>query len=73
MLFRKITGGGVVIQTFNDAGECIKQEFKICDHGDVEYETEDGDPINMQDMPLAGREYFPFAMRQPSDDCYKEE
>jgi hypothetical protein len=71
MLFKKFTEG-VVIQTFNDAGECIKQEFKIMDHSAVEYETEDGDPINQDDMPLAGREYFPFDMKQPSDDCYKE-
>ncbi len=72
MLFKKFSPG-VVEQTFNDAGECIKQEFKIYDHGGVEYETEDGDPINPMNMPLAGREYFPFDMRQPQDDYYKEE
>lgn len=71
MLFKKFTVGHVE-QTFNDAGECIKQEFKTVDDRPVEYETEDGDPINVMDMPLAGREYFPFDMRQPSDDFYKE-
>jgi hypothetical protein len=40
--------------------------------GEVEYETEDGDPINCDDMPLAGQEYFPFDMRQPSDEYYSE-
>lgn len=63
MLFRKITTG-VVIQTFNDAGEFLSQEFKICDHGSVEYETEDGDPINLNQMPLGGREYMSFDMVQ---------
>jgi hypothetical protein len=72
MLFKKFSPG-VVEQTFNDAGECIGQKFVIHDHGGVEWETEDGDPINSEQTPLAGREYFPFDMRQPSDDYYKEE
>lgn len=63
MLFKKITEG-CVIQTFNDAGECIAQEFQAS--GEVEYETGDGDPINSMDMPLGGREYQPFDMVQPS-------
>ena len=74
MLFKKFTHG-YVEQIFNDAGECIKQEFRAneaTDDRSVEYETEDGDPINVMNMPLAGREYFPYDMRQPSDDCYKE-
>lgn len=71
MLYKKFSPG-VVEQTFNDQGECIKQEFKIHDHGGVEWETEDGDPINSSDMPFGGNEYFPFDMRQPSDDHYKE-
>lgn len=61
MNFRKITPG-FIIQTFNDAGEFLSQEFISGD--DVEYETEDGDPINVMDMPLAGNEYFPFEMKQ---------
>lgn len=68
MLFRKITTG-VVIQTFNDAGECYSQEFKDCDSGSVEYETEDGDPINVAQMPLGGAEYMPFTMIQPNSQC----
>jgi hypothetical protein len=62
MLFRKITHGHVV-QTFNDMGECISQEFVAGDP--VEYESEDGDPINCMNMPLAGNEYEPFEMKQP--------
>ena len=61
MLYKKISEG-YVEQTFNDAGECIQQHFIA---GEVEYETEDGDPINSMDMPLGGREYFPFDMKQP--------
>lgn len=63
MLYKKITEGAM-IQTFNDAGECIEQEFFCGDQ--VEYETEDGEPINVQDMPLAGREYQPFDVVQPN-------
>jgi len=73
MLFKKFSPG-VVEQTFNDAGECINQEFRyLVKYGCVEFETGDGDPINEVNMPLAGREYFPFDMRQPQDDYYKEE
>lgn len=67
MLFNKITHGHV-IQTFNDAGECIKQEFIAGDP--VEYETSEGDPINLMDMPKAGNEYFPFDMKQPLEERY---
>ena len=63
MLFHKITVG-FVVQAFNDAGECISQEFIAGDT--CEYETNDGDPINMDDMPLAGNEYHPFDMIQPN-------
>lgn len=56
---------GFVRQTFNDAGECIDQEFVAGDP--VEYETVDGDPINSMDMPLGGREYQPFDMVDPID------
>lgn len=62
MLYRKITEG-CVVQVFNDAGECIGQRFYA---GDVcDYETGDGDGINVDDMPLAGREYQPYDMVQP--------
>ncbi len=60
MTYNKITNG-FVIQEFNDAGECIGQEFVA---GDVEYEFDDT-PINVMDMPLAGREYQAFDMVQP--------
>lgn len=62
MLFNKITHG-FVTQVFNDAGECISQNFTAGD--DVDYETEDGDPINEMDMPKGGNEYQSFDMIQP--------
>ena len=63
MLFRKITEGAVV-QVFNDAGEFVGQRFFAGDN--VEYETSDGDPINLMDMPLGGNEYQPFEMQGPA-------
>lgn len=66
MLFKKIITG-VVEQLFNDAGECVSQQFVSMDEQyGFEYETEDGDPINMMDMPLGGREEFPCEMKQPN-------
>ena len=62
MLYVKITEGAV-FQYFNDAGECVGQKFEAGDI--VEYETDEGDGINMDHMPLAGREYQPFDMVQP--------
>jgi hypothetical protein len=62
MLFKKFTEG-TVEQTFNDAGECIEQKFNAGDV--VEFETEDGDPINVMNMPCGGNEYHPFDMVQP--------
>lgn len=62
MLFLKITEG-YVVQTFNDAGECIAQKFVSNDT--VTYETSDGDSINVANMPLGGQEYQPFDMIQP--------
>lgn len=59
MLFRKISTGHVV-QVFNDSGEFLAQTFVAGDS--VEYETGDGDPINVVDMPLGGTEYQPFDM-----------
>ena len=61
MNYIKITTG-FVIQTFNDKGECIKQEFFA---GEVEWETENGDPISQDELPLGGREYYDFIMVQP--------
>lgn len=51
------------MQNFNDVGEFLSQEFVAGD--DVEYETENCDPINEMDMPLAGNEYHPFDMLEP--------
>ena len=63
MTYNKITSG-FVIQVFNDAGEALRQEFVAGD--EVEYETRDGDPINITDMPKGGDEYQPFEMVQPA-------
>ena len=62
MLFNKITVG-FVIQTFNDQGECVEQEFVAGD--EVSYETKDGDEINEIHMPFGGNECYPFSMEQP--------
>ncbi len=62
MNFKKITPG-YVEQIFNDVGECIEQQFYAGDP--VDYETEDGDPINVMNMPKGGREYFPMSLNQP--------
>jgi hypothetical protein len=59
--FVKITHG-YVEQVFNDSGEFLSQKFVAGD--DVTYETTDGDPINIMDMPLSGNEYHPFNMSQ---------
>ena len=67
MNYIKITTG-FVIQTFNDKGECIKQEFIA---GEVEWETEDGDPIGQDELPLGGREYYDFTMVQPKSQGEK--
>lgn len=62
MDFRKIVSGRVV-QVFNGAGLCIGQQFYA--DGPVFYETETGDPIKMEDTPLAGQEYHTYDMVQP--------
>jgi len=55
---RKITHG-YVIQTYNDQGECLEQEFVA---GDVEWETHDGEPCD----PIENHEYQKFHMIQPN-------
>jgi len=65
MNVNKITVG-FVIQSFNDIGDCTSQEFIAGDQ--VDYETEDGDPINVENMPLSGQEYFPLTMVQPNGE-----
>lgn len=61
MIYHKITHG-YVTQTFNDEGECIGQSFTAGDETDYE---QDGSPINREDMPSCGNEYFPFTMENP--------
>ena len=65
MLYNKFTVG-FVVQSFNDAGEFVSQQFIAGDQ--VDYETEDGDAINVEDMPQGGNEYIPFDMTQPGLD-----
>lgn len=65
MLYKKIIGGCCIVQTYNEDGECIKQQVEVHDHGDVEYETEGGTFIDAEDMPLKGKEHFPLTMAQP--------
>jgi hypothetical protein len=60
--YDKITHG-YVFQSFNDQGQCVKQEF--ISTNEVEYEF-DGNPINAKDMPFRGEEYHSFDMQQPS-------
>jgi len=62
MNFVKITVG-YVRQTFNDRGQCIKQEFIAND--EEEWETDVGDPIDPTETPCGGEESFPLDMVQP--------
>lgn len=64
MLLKKITGGGCVIQTFDEKGKFISQEFKVYDHGDVEFEDEDGNSLSLDDLPILEELYQPFDMVQ---------
>lgn len=59
-------------QVFSQFGEPIQQD--IFASNEVEFKTEDGDPINVEDMPLKGEEYQCIEMVQPYDIiCKKEE
>lgn len=49
---------GFVIQTFDENGKCIHQEFVAGDT--VDYEDENGNPIDMFE-----HDYQPFDMVQP--------
>ena len=73
MIFKKITHG-FVIQTFNDRGIFLSQEFVSGD--EVEYERAIGisaapESICSTDMPLRGSEYQPFNMVQKIADFGK--
>jgi len=57
-MYKKITTG-FVIQTFNDDGNCVEQEFVAGDQ--VDYEDIDGEPFDAH-----SDNYQPFDMVQPS-------
>ncbi len=68
MIINKITTG-LVIQSFDtDTQQWTRQEFHA---GDSEFETGDGDPINLADFldRVVGKNepYLPFEMKQPSE------
>lgn len=58
MKYKKITVG-FVVQTFDETGQPVSQEFVAGDQ--VDYETLTGEPI---DAP-ANEVYLPFEMAQP--------
>lgn len=59
-MYKKITVG-FVVQTYNDEGNCISQEFIAGD--DVTYENSQGEPIDSSEVD---DKYQPFDMVQPS-------
>lgn len=63
MLIKKITTG-FVMQTFNEDGICVEQNFTA---GEVEYEDENGNPLDddVHDEHIDREQYFPFNMIQP--------
>jgi hypothetical protein len=68
MIINKITHGFVVQSFDTDKQEWTLQAFHA---GDCEYETGDGDPINITDFEerVTGKKepYLPFEMKQPSE------
>ena len=65
MLYNKVTTG-FVVQTFDDWGNCLRQEFVANDR--CVFEIQDDNkvlPITSEQMPFGGNEYFPFDMVQP--------
>ena len=56
-MFQKITHG-FVVQTFNDEGVCLAQEFIA---GDSEYEDIQGNPIECPEI----EHYQTFDMKKP--------
>jgi hypothetical protein len=54
---------GYVRQDFDERGECTGQAFHAGEP--VTYHRSDI-PIDMEEMPLKGEEYFPFDMIQPN-------
>jgi len=65
MIYRKMIYG-CVVQMFNDDGKCISQRFEP-ERRNFDYETSEGDEIHKHDMPLRGKENFPYMMRQPNN------
>lgn len=63
MILKKITTGFVIQEFDTDKGTCVSQSFVA---GDSEYETQDGEPINVSDFEeKVSQTYFPFNMVQP--------
>ncbi len=54
------------MQTFDDKGEFVEQEFIADD--EVTFENEYGETLNLKELPKQGDEYFPFDMVQKSTD-----
>lgn len=66
MVINKITVGWVTQSFDTDKQEWINQEFFAGDQ--VDYETEDGDPINccdFEDRIVGNEPYLPFEMKRP--------
>ena len=63
--FNKVTNG-YVVQTFDNKGEFVEQEFIADD--EVTFENEYGETLNLKELPKQGDEYFPFDMLQKSMD-----
>ena len=62
---------GFVVQQFDDKGRCIYQEFVAGD--EVNWETEEGEAIEIEDQPDLDEWYYPFEMKQPDTLMYKDD
>lgn len=62
-MYQKFTHGWV-IQTLNEDGKCVYQEFVADEQIEVEYEDLDGNSINKPEND----QNYPFDMRQPMND-----
>ena len=65
MLRNKITDG-FVIQSYDEDGNCVAQEFIAGDP--VDWENEDGNPI----VIAPEHEYYPFHMVQPTTEVKED-
>jgi hypothetical protein len=76
MIISKVTVGFVVQQFDTDRQDWVCQDFIASD--ECEYETENGDPIDVKDFMLdcviSGKEpYLPYDMVQPQPEGFKED